>query len=94
MHVGEIGKAFGAHAVHLCDRGLVGDLHLVMPAHSDGLQVLAAHHGAHARAAVGAIGHIHDGCKAYHLLTARPHLGNFDLRIAEFLLDQGFGSIL
>ena len=63
-------------------------LRRLAPAHDDRLEALGAHHRAHARAAVGAVDHVHDRGEAHAVLARRADLRDLGLRIADLLLEE------
>jgi hypothetical protein len=69
-------------------RRAIGDLGPRLAAHGHGLEVLGSHHRAHARAARGAIRHVHDRGETHALLARRPGLRDLDLLVAELLADE------
>ena len=79
----------GAPAGELAEGRGVGEGQLLAgAAHDDGLEVLGAHHRAHAGAAVGAVGHVHDRGEADQLLAGRAGLGDLDLVVTELGLEE------
>ena len=71
--------------------GIAHVAHALGAAHGNGLQVLAAHHGAHARAASRAVQVVHHGGKQHAVLTRPADAGDAHLRVLQFLLDDGLG---
>ena len=69
---------------------LVRHRRLVRTAHSNRLELLGAHHGAKARAAVGAVGHAHDGCVAHKVLARRADLQHLHAFVVQLSMQCVF----
>ena len=67
---------------------LVGDLHGHLAAHRDGLEALAAHHRAHARAPRHLLQVIGDAGVAHEILAGGADLGHLDVPVAQLLEDR------
>ena len=89
------GHIRGRH--HLCaplrqlhQAGLVRHFRLVRAAHGNRLQLLGAHHCAKASAAVGAVGHAHDGCVAHKVLARRSNLQHLHAIVIQLGMQRVF----
>ena len=82
--VAVVGDLPGAPAGQLAEGRGVGQRRLAVRA-ADGhrLEVLGAHHRAHAGAAVGAVAHVDDRGEADQLLARRPDRGDLDPRVSQ-----------
>ena len=89
LHVREVRKRARGLARQFGHGLLIRHVDLAVAAHRDRLQVLAAHHRAHAGAAVGTIGHVDDACQPREALARGADLRHLDLRVAQLFLDGG-----
>ena len=103
QHLGaEGGQALAGDGVVMQDFFLLkGDLHECLgvadiahalgATHRNRFQVLAAHHGPHARAAGGAVQVVHHGGIQHAVFTRLANAGNACQRVLQALLEQGLG---
>ena len=90
LHVREVRERAGGLARQPGHGLLIRDVDLAVAAHRDRLQVLAAHHRAHAGAAVRPVGHVDDACQPGEALARGADLRHLDLGVAQLLLDGCF----